>query len=193
MNFKPQFLHDQPVANSWFALYTKHQHEKKTAEKLSAKGLEVYVPLYQAARQWKDRTALLSLPLFPGYVFLRTDFLDKTAILSTPGVFFLVESAGHACPIEDSEIESIRRINHTDAKVEPHPYLVRGDSVRIKKGPLEGISGILTRLKNECRIVLSVSLLRRSLSMEIDSSNVEKVCAGQKTCEPVYPGTRLTA
>src|ERR1700676_455654 len=136
MNFLSRIQYPGPIADSWFAIYTKHQHEKKAAENLSSKGIEVYLPLHQTAREWKDRTKILSLPLFPGYVFIRTAWLDKTAILSTPGVFFIVESAGHACPIEATEIDAIRRINHSQAKVQPHPYLFSGDAVRIKAGPL---------------------------------------------------------
>jgi transcription antitermination factor NusG len=159
---------------AWFAVYTKHQHEKKAAELLTTKGIETYVPLYKATHRWKDRTKNLLLPLFPGYIFICSQLHDKAAILNTPGVFFLVESAGRACPIAGSEIDAIRRITASQAKVQPHPFLESGDSVRVLNGPLAGIEGILVRWKNQYRMVLSVKLLKRSLAIEIDVSNVEK-------------------
>jgi transcription antitermination factor NusG len=175
MQFSTNQLFDTlPAAPAWFAVYTKHQHEKKTAELLSNKGIEVFLPLYQAAHRWKDRTKILSLPLFPSYLFLHSHLQNKTEILNTPGIFFLVQSAGRACSIPPSEIEAIRKIGQIHAQVEPHPYLESGDSVRVKSGALTGLTGILTRIKNQYRIVLSVSLLQRSLSIEIDICNVEK-------------------
>ncbi|HEY4978689.1 MAG TPA: UpxY family transcription antiterminator [Candidatus Acidoferrum sp.] len=162
------------VSRAWFAVYTKHQHEKKTAELLASKGIEVFLPLYQTTRRWKDRNKVLALPLFPSYLFLNSGLQNKSEILATPGVFSLVESAGRACPIPDLEIEAIRKIVHRQTPVEPHPFLQSGDTVLVKSGPLAGVSGILVQFRNQYRIVLSVNLLQRSLAIEIDLSSIEK-------------------
>lgn len=159
----------------WYAVYTKHQHEKKSADLLTRKGMDVFLPLYRAVHQWKDRKKALSLPLFPGYLFLRSTLENKVEILSTPGVFFLVENAGHACAIPDDEIEAVRMIAQSNTQFEPHPYLKSGEHVRIRSGPLAGIRGIFVKPKNKYRMVVSVELLRKAVSIEIDAANVEKM------------------
>jgi transcription antitermination factor NusG len=159
----------------WYAVYTKHQHEKKAADLLTRKGVEVYLPFHHSVRQWQDRKKTLALPLFPGYVFLRSTLENKAEILSTPGLFFIVESAGHACSIPDHEIESLRTITSSQALIEAHPFLHSGDYVWIQRGPLAGVRGILTRVKNQNRVVLCVELLRKAVSVEIDVADVEKI------------------
>jgi len=159
----------------WYAVYTKHQHEKTASDVLAGKGFEVFLPLFRTEHRWKDRTKVISLPLFPCYVFLRTSSDRKLEILRTPGVFWLVESAGRPCAIPDSEIEAVRRIMQSSAKVEPHPYLKCGDYVRVREGPLAGIEGVLTRVRNRCRVVLSVELLQKAIAVEVDFSAVERI------------------
>lgn len=165
------------IQTAWFAVYTKHQHERKSAELLERKGFEVFLPLYKSVAQWTDRRKTLLQPLFPSYVFLRTTMESKAEIVRTPGVFFLVESAGHACRIPELEIESIRTLIRSKAHLAPHPYLERGDRVRILAGPLAGLVGILTRVKNQYRVVLSVEALRKGVSVEIDIASVERLAA----------------
>jgi transcription antitermination factor NusG len=159
----------------WHAVYTKHQHERKASELLRGKGFEVFLPLYRTEHRWKDRTKVVSLPLFPGYLFLRTSFDRKLEILQTPGVFWLVESGGRPCAIPDSEIEAVRKITQSSAKVEPHPYLKCGDYVRVREGSLAGIEGVLTRVRNRYRVVLSVDLLQKAIAVEVDFSLVERI------------------
>ncbi len=186
--FKSDRSDSRPASRAWFAVYTKHQHEKKTAEILASKGIEVFLPLYQTVRRWKDRNKVLALPLFPSYLFLNSELQNKSEILATPGVFSLVESAGRACPIPDLEIEAIRRLMHCQTPVEPHPFLQHGDTVLVKSGPLAGIRGILVQFRNRYRIVLSVNLLQRSLAIEIDVSSVEK--SGEIQNSTGFPGFR---
>src|SRR5882762_1155812 len=95
---------------SWYAAYTKHQHEKTAADLLQKKGFDVLLPLYRATHQWKDRTKIVSLPLFPCYLFLQANLERKLDILRTPGIFWLVENGGHACEVSDSEIELVQKL-----------------------------------------------------------------------------------
>jgi transcription antitermination factor NusG len=161
----------------WYALYTKHQHEKSAADLLSRKGFTVFLPLYSAERHWKDRNKVVSLPLFPCYLFLRTNLDRKLDILRTPGVFWLVENDGRACAIPESEMEAVRRITVESAVIEPHPFpsLKDGDFVRIRSGALAGIQGILINIKNRYRVVLSVEVLQKAVAVEVERSNVEPV------------------
>ena len=165
----------RPGGPGWFAIYTKHQHEKLAAGSLAYKGFEVFLPLYTAVRQWSDRTKELSLPLFPCYLFLRRGLEQRLSILTTPGVQGLVGFAGVAAIIPDVEIEALRRALVRGARVEPHPFLKCGDWVRVKCGPLEGIEGVLVRHKSQFRLVLSVELVQKSAAVEVDAWGVERV------------------
>src|SRR5262245_28740042 len=126
----------------WYAIYAKHHHEKKVADRLQRKGIEIFLPVHPTVRRWKDRKKTVAMPLFPGYLFLRSDLRNKLEILSTAGVFFLVENGGRACPVPEHEIEMVRAVVQGDAPFEPHPYLEAGEPVRIKSGPLTGICGL---------------------------------------------------
>lgn len=160
---------------SWFALYTKHQHEKTAALLLQSTGFEVFLPLYHTVHRWKDRNQKVQLPIFPCYLFLRTSFARKADVLRTPGVFSIVESGGQPCAIPEGEIEAIRRAANSPAHLEPHPFLNSGDRVRIRSGPLAGIEGILTAAKKRHRVVLSVELLRKSVGVEVDLAILERI------------------
>ena len=157
----------------WYAIYTKHQHEKKSADILSRKGFEVYLPLYSSLRLWRDRKKKLQVPLFPGYIFLRSHLNARNDILRTPGVFFIVGSAGRVCPIPDEDIESMRTITKSSASIEAHPFLRSGKYVVVQAGALAGLRGILTRVKNHHRVVVCVDVLRKAVSVEIDIRDVE--------------------
>lgn len=117
--------------DSWYAIYTKHQHEKSAADLLTRKGFEILLPLYRLIRRWKDRDKSVLSPLFPCYLFVRTDLSRKVDILRTPGVFWLVESGGCACQIPDTDIEEINKIVQSPAHIAPHPYLKSGEWVRV--------------------------------------------------------------
>ncbi len=170
-------------SSAWYVLYTRHQHEKTVAQILTSKGFEILLPLYSTARQWKDRTKLISVPLFPCYVFLRGALERQLAVMTTPGVHAIVSTAGQPTPIPHSEIEAIRRVVEGDARVEPHPFLTCGEWVRVKCGPMMGIQGILVRKKNLYRLVLSVEILGKAASVEIDALLVERVSTMPDCCD----------
>ncbi len=164
-------------SRAWFALYTRHQHEKAVAQLLCRKGVEIFLPLYNAAHRWKDRIKQLSLPLFPNYVFVLAGY-DRNIdidILQTPGIYDFVRRGGLPAPIPGEEIDAVRRVVERGLSVEPHPFLKSGDRARVKSGPLEGLEGILIRKKNFHRLVLSVDLLLRSISVEVEVTDIERV------------------
>lgn len=164
---------------AWYALRTRHQHEKVAAASLSNKDFETFVPLYDSVRQWKGRKKLLSLPLFPCYIFLRGGIQRWRDVVTTPGVQGFVEIAGRAAVVPEAEIEAVRRVVNGTFQAEPcaWPYLECGESVRVKSGPLAGIEGILVRKRNQLRLVLSVEMLGKAVSIEVDSTAVEPVSA----------------
>jgi transcription antitermination factor NusG len=162
---------------AWCALFTCHQHEKSVACGLTAKGFEAFVPLYDSMRRWKDRKKLVSLPLFPCYVFVRGALTRRLQAVTTPGVHMIVCTGDQVAVIPEEEIEAIRRIIRGPYRVEPHSFLKCGVRVRVKRGALEGVEGILLRKKNLCRLVLSVDMMAQSIAVEIDASEVEPVTA----------------
>jgi len=137
--------------------------------------LEIFLPLYTSAHRWKDRTKLVSLPLFPCYVFLRGGLDRRLDIVTTPGFHALVATAGQPAAIPPDEIEAIRRAVGSGAQVNPYPFLKCGERVRVKCGPLTGVEGILVRMKNQCRLVVSVEMLGKAVAVEIDAFLLEKV------------------
>jgi transcription antitermination factor NusG len=177
MGTDEQELGDERFTNAWFALYTKHQHEKKASDVLAKKGFEVFLPVYRSIRRWKDRTKVVSLPVFPCYLFIHTGLDRKFEILKTPGVFSVVESGGKGCAIPGADIDAVRRITEGPARFAPHVYLKKGDRVRVKSGPFSGIEGILLRSKSDFRVVLNVDVLRKAIAVEVDAAAVERIQA----------------
>jgi transcription antitermination factor NusG len=159
----------------WCAVYTRHQHEKSISEMLMAKGFETFLPLYESTRRWKDRRKILSLPLFPSYVFVRGAHERRLPVLTTPGVHMIISRGERVATVPEEEIEAIRRVVEGRLGVEPHPFLRCGERVRVVRGSLEGVEGVLTRKKNLYRLILSVEMLAQSVSVEIDALDVVPV------------------
>ena len=164
-------------ASTWWVLYTRHQHEKAVAEMLSAKGFEVFLPLYESIRRWKDRSKMLTLPLFPCYVFVRGGLHRRLQVVTTPGVHMILFCGESVAIIPDAEIDAIRKAVEGPFRIEPHPFLKCGEQVRVTRGSLEGVEGILVRKKNLYRLVLSVEMMAQSVAVEIDASDVEPMAA----------------
>lgn len=165
-------------SSAWWALYTRHQHEKVVAEMLSVKGFDVFLPLYESTRRWKDRRKILSLPLFPCYLFIRGGLDRRLQVVTTPGVHMILYCGERVAIIPQSEIEAIQRAVDGPFRVEPHPFLKCGSRVRVTRGALEGVEGILIRKKNLFRLVLSVEMLAQSVAVEVHASDVEPCGSG---------------
>ena len=171
---------------SWYAAYTSANHEKRVAEQFGRKEIEHFLPLYEAVHRWKDRRVRLQLPLFPGYVFVRLPLSEKLKVLQVPGVSRLVGFGDRPVALPEEEIEGLRIGMRRDVKMEPHPYLSQGRRVRIIKGPLTGMEGILLRKRANLRLVLSIELIMRSIVVDVDSMDVRPLNSRRK--EPlIYP------
>jgi transcription antitermination factor NusG len=167
----------------WYAVYTRHNHERTVAELLLGKGFQVFYPTYEGIRQWADRRKRLDLPLFPSYLFFANEIDRRLQVLSTPGVRSIVQTANVPAPIPNEEIIQIRRLLDGNVPVEPHPFLKQGDRIRINAGPLAGLEGILSRKKCGLRLVLSVTMLGRSAAVSIDAQDVEPVTSSRETID----------
>ena len=171
--------------SAWYAIYTRHQHEKTVAQILTSKGFEIFLPLYVSPHRWSDRTKVVSLPLFPCYVFLNGGLDRRLDLVTTPGMHSLVSCAGQPAAIPTDEMDALRRAVESGASVEPHPFLKCGDWVRVKSGPLAGVEGILVRKKNLCRLILSVEMLGKAASVEIDGFLVERANSNRSSARRV--------
>src|ERR1017187_5838451 len=157
----------------WFAVYTTPRHEKHVSEILAERQIETFLPLYRANRQWKKSSpVVLDLPLFPTYVFVRIERKSRGVILGTPGVLSIVGSSKESWPLPDFEIDALRS-GLLERKIEPHPYLVVGERVRIMAGVMAGVEGVLVRKKSDLRVVLSLDTIMRSVAVEVNADDIE--------------------
>jgi transcription elongation factor/antiterminator RfaH len=159
----------------WYALYTRPRHEKAVADQLERRRMEAFLPIREVLSRWKDRRKLVQLPLFPGYVFVRTALAHKRQVVSADGVVHMVSFRGVPAPIPDEQIEAVREICLTKLPCDPYPYLTEGRWVRVSRGPLAGLTGILVRRKGKHRLVVSIDLLQQSVSVEIDADSAVPV------------------
>ena len=156
----------------WYAAYTSANHERRVAEQLGAREVEHFLPVYASVRRWKDRRVELKLPLFPGYVFVRMALRERLRVLQIPGVARLVGFGGMPSPLPEGEIDTLRSSLEAGMHAEPHPFLTAGRKVRVSRGPLAGLQGILVRRKKGARFVVTVELIQRAMAVDVDEANL---------------------
>ena len=159
----------------WFALQVRSRREGLIATHLEGQGYECFLPLYKSKRRWSDRVKEIEQPLFPGYLFCRFDLHNRGPLLMTPGVQQIVGVARTPMAVEEREIEAIRLALSSGLPNQPWPYMQVGERVRVNYGSLVNLEGILVNFKGSNRVVLSVTLLQRSVAMEIELAWVSPV------------------
>src|ERR1700723_2656728 len=165
----------QPGIVSWFALQVRGRQEFNISENLASNGYEWFLPLYKSSKRWSDRIKQVDSPLFPGYVFCRFNPLDRLPILKIPGVIQIVGFNRQLVAVDEDEIRAIQALVASRIPNHPCPYLEVGDKVRIESGPLRGLEGLLVEFQGNHQLVLSVTLLQRSVAVKIDSASVTSV------------------
>jgi transcription antitermination factor NusG len=172
----------------WFALRVKSRSEKVVATIARHKGFDEFLPLYQSRRRWSDRFKSVELPLFPGYVFCRLNPEFRLPLLTIPGVLSFVGIGRVPAPIENAEIAAIQTAIGSGLLAEPYPFLAVGQRVRLAEGPLAGVEGFLVEVRKQQRIAVSVSLLKRSVAVEIDRHWVRPLDpAGREVAVQIRP------
>jgi transcriptional antiterminator NusG len=157
----------------WFAVFTRSHHEKRVALDLTERGIQSFLPLYQAVHQWTNhRKAALDLPLFPNYLFVHIAPRERIRTLGVSGIVSMVSKGKVPVPLPDAEIELLRTGLHL-RNFEPHPYLAVGVKARIAAGPLAGMEGIVVRKKSGLRVVLTVNLIMQSVAVEVAADELE--------------------
>jgi transcription antitermination factor NusG len=167
----------------WYALYVRSRHEKVVESGLRGKGYVAFSPFYRTKRKRVDRITAIDVPLFPGYVFCLFDSNKRLPILTTPGVVGVVGPRNRPEPVDDNEIASIRTLALSGRPVQPWPFLRSGQRIRLQAGPLTGAEGIFVRVKNECHLVVSITLLQRAVSVVVDKDTVTPLFLGERWSE----------
>src|SRR5215467_2066505 len=159
----------QQYSLQWYAVQVRSRHEDVVARHFHVRGLEAFLPLYRERHRWSARFEDVDLPLFPGYVFCQFNPLNRLPVLTVPGVVQIVGAGKNLLPIDDSEIAAIQVAVKSGLPTRPSAFLEVGQKARIEYGPLCGIEGILVGFRGRQRLVLSVTLLQRSVAVEINS------------------------
>ena len=159
----------------WYAVRTRSRHEKLVRDRLAAEGIEHLLPTVFRLSQWKDRKKEIEMPLFSGYCFARFPWADRLAIQTVSGVVRIVGGGARPAPVPDEEIEALKSLMASELPYDAHPYLREGMVVEVKRGPLEGVRGILLRKAKRHRLVISIHLIRQATAVEIDASEVVPV------------------
>ena len=154
--------------SSWYAVRVKPRHEKRVAEHLQCRGYETLLPLARSSRIWGRRASNASIPVFDGYVFCQFDVHRRLPVLTTPGVLYVLGNSEGPMPIKQSELESLRVIIQSNLPVAPWQMCTRGTEVLIVSGPLLGARGVVLNAANDRKLVVSVSLLQRSIAVQLD-------------------------
>jgi transcription antitermination factor NusG len=159
----------------WYAVYTCANHERRVADQFAGRGVEHFLPQYESVRRWKDRKVRLTLPLFPGYLFVHLAAPERLRVLQVPGVVRLVGFNGRPTPMLEEDLERIREFLGQGWRAEPHLYLQTGRRARVVRGPLTGMEGIVQRRKNRSRLVISFDVIQRSMAVEMDEADLTAV------------------
>ena len=185
----PEFMSERPLigltSNSrgydhgsrWFAVWTRSRQEKVVAATLNRSGIPHYLPLKSELRKWSDRKQMVETPLFSGYLFVNINVMtsSRPQVLKVPGVGALVGNQMGPLPIPDQQIEDIRKVLTAGVECSVEPLLKEGDRVRVMHGALAGIEGTLVRTQSASRLLVSIEMIRQSLSVSVSRSDVEPV------------------
>ena len=159
----------------WHGIRTRSNCEHIAATALEARGYHKYLPLYPRRRRWSDRVVTKYVPVFGGYVFCRFDYAQRLPVITAPGVVSVVGCGSEPAPIPDHEIEAIQTVLQSGMLAEPCPFLREGHKVRVMHGSLKGVEGILVKKKANWRLVVSINMLQRAVSVEVDGDTVTHV------------------
>jgi transcription antitermination factor NusG len=161
-----------PQPSRWFAIQARSRHEKVVESHLELRKVEHFLPMMKRVSQWTDRKKEIRVPLFAGYCFARFSLEDRVPVLQSQGVVRVVGSAGKPEPIPDEEINALKKVINNSCAYICYPFLKEGMLVEVINGPLQGVKGRLIRGARNSRLVLSISLIQRSVSIEIDADDV---------------------
>ena len=163
----PQDLFDLPVeSHPWWVAHVKSRQEKALARHLQPLGIPYYLPQREQKIRRAGRNFVSYLALFPGYLFFRGTDDDRYAAFRSDLVARVIEVVDQ--PLLDTELGRLRTLQESGLPLVSHPYIEPGSAVSITDGPFRGYSGVVLRAKGQLRIVVSISMLRTSFTVELD-------------------------
>lgn len=154
----------------WFAVQVRTSREHLSAAHLRARGYQIFLPTYVEYRSWSDRVKKVARPLFAGYLFCRLQDDAVGNIVTAPGVIRVVGDGTGPAHIDAAEMNAIQQIATHGLQGEPHPFPRAGEHVTVVRGPLCGTRGVVLTSTNAQRLVVSISLLQRSIAVPMDPS-----------------------
>jgi len=160
----------------WYAVRVKSNRERVTADALRGRSFEVCLPIYRECRQSRNRARVVELPLFSGYIFCHFDAANRLPIMTVPSVVHIVGYGNVPQPVDPSEMASVFTLIQTNLPATPCAYAT-GQRVRIHEGPLRGVEGVVLAEKNVTKLIVSVSLLQRSIAVDVEREWVHGVRA----------------
>ncbi|KIO78675.1 hypothetical protein TH53_01905 [Pedobacter lusitanus] len=164
------------MQNQWLVAYTSPKTEKKIYGRLLELDIDAFLPLQKVTRQWSDRKKVVEVPLFPNYLFVKITQQERWKVLSQRGVIKFLSHGGVPCSVPENQVRAIKDlICEQEVEIYGSSSLCKGERVVIVKGPLMGFEGFLTEKKGKMRLVVRLSSISQSISIEICESHVEKI------------------
>lgn len=163
------------LKRKWYALHTKSKFENVVSEGLSRKSIEVFLPKVLVRSKRRDRKQMIRVPLFPGYLFVKTDLnpAEHLEIVKTSGAVQLVGSMSGPVSVPSENIESLKIMVAGDEEVITDGFFQEGDRVMVVAGPFSGMKGTFIRYKGKGRVAIYISVFGQSASVEVDEDDVE--------------------
>ena len=161
----------------WYVLHTRSRFETVVNDGLLKKSLEVFLPKIQVTSKRRDRRVLIRVPLFPGYIFIKTDLnpYEHIEIVKTTGAVRLIGNKEGPISVPHETIESLQIMVSVGSSVSTAIRLQKGDKVMVVAGPFQGIVGVFMRYKGKGRIVVNIDALGQFASVDVDEEDIEKV------------------
>lgn len=162
----------------WNLVYTQPQFEKKIYKMLERSSITAYLPVQTVLREWSDRKKRISLPLFPNYVFVNVNLRERYKVLSVPGVTRFISFGGQLASIPECDINYLKMLSETDWDIKKENFYETGDKVRVIKGPLTGLEGVLVERTRSQRFLVHFKSFAQSISIDIQTSCLETIKSG---------------
>jgi transcription elongation factor/antiterminator RfaH len=160
----------------WYALYTRSRQEERAAHYLASRDYNVFVPHVEVVRTRRSKRIRVLRPMFPGYIFVETDLLQRDSrleIVRSPYVVRILGYGEEPAPVPREQVESLQIIVNSGLPVNPYPYLQIGQRVRVTTGAMRDVVGILVEKRNARTLVISVDMMSRSVEVLAEVGMVE--------------------
>ena len=159
----------------WFALRVREKMRVITEERVVHFVANVFSPTTSTVKQWSDRKKVIKTPVFPGYLFAQFEMDKRADVLKVLGIMDVVRVGNRPAEVDPDEIAALQRAFAAEIPVEPLEQLMPGQRVRVTAGPMRGVEGTLAVVKSEMKLVLAVTMMNRSVAVEIDQAHVMPV------------------